>query len=223
MTPTATLTCIRLNPGHPAVRRDLADRVQLHKTLMRLAPGTPSPHPRRDAGLLFRLDTDHDQPTLLVQTTQPPNLTGLPAHYGTLLAARDLTPVLHTLTAGQHVRYRITAAPVRHLPGAPCGRRPDGRLLRHRGTPSALHGHDAALWWQRRAGQSGLALTDISLTPRTFERSPHTPHQPGLHHQLIQFDGHARITDPRLLAQSICRGIGRAQSYGAGLLSLAPA
>nr|WP_248297586.1 type I-E CRISPR-associated protein Cas6/Cse3/CasE [Streptomyces sp. S1D4-11] len=59
--------------------------------------------------------------------------------------------------------------------------------------------------------------------PRTFERSPHTPHRPGLDHQLIQFDGHARITDAHLLAQSICRGIGRAQSYGAGLLSLAPA
>ncbi|MFH8394308.1 type I-E CRISPR-associated protein Cas6/Cse3/CasE [Streptomyces sp. NPDC018036] len=223
MTPTATLTRIRLNTAHHAVRRDLADRVQLHKTLMRLTTGIPSPHPRRDAGLLFRLDTDHDQPTLLVQTTQPPNLAGLPDRYGTLVAARDLSPLLHALTPGRHVRYRITAVPVRHLPGSPCGRRPDGSLLRRRGTPTALHGHEAAQWWQRRASQSGLALTSISLTPRTFERSPHAPYRPGLDHRLIQFDGHARITDAHLLAQSICRGIGRAQSYGAGLLSLAPA
>lgn len=222
MTPTATLTRLRLNPESPAVRRDLADRIQLHKTLMRLTPGTPSPHPRRDAGLLFRLETDRDGPCLLIQTTQPPRLTGLPAHYGTAQTS-DLTPLLGALTPGLPVRYRITAAPVRHIPGPCYGRRPDGTLLRRRGTPTALHGPDAARWWQRKASHSGLALTDISLTPQAFERSPYTPHQPGLAHQLIQFDGHARITDARLLAQSICRGIGRAQSYGAGLLSLAPA
>ncbi|WP_449338784.1 type I-E CRISPR-associated protein Cas6/Cse3/CasE [Streptomyces chartreusis] len=58
--------------------------------------------------------------------------------------------------------------------------------------------------------------------PASLRTLPAHPHRPGPDHQLIQFDGHARITDARLLAQSICRGIGRAQSYGAGLLSLAP-
>ncbi|KUL27364.1 type I-E CRISPR-associated protein Cas6/Cse3/CasE [Streptomyces regalis] len=222
MTLTATLTRIRLNPASRAVRRDLADRVQLHKTLMRLTPGTPSPHPRRDAGLLFRLETDPDEPTLLVQTTRPPNLAGLPAHYGTT-ATRDLTPVLAALQPGRRVRYRITATPVRHTPGTPYGQRLDGTVLRRRGIPTALDGTAAAAWWQRRAGQAGLDLDDITLTPRTFELSTLSARLPGLDHHLIRFDGHARITDARLLAEAVCRGIGRAQSYGAGLLSLAPA
>ncbi|MFF3589013.1 type I-E CRISPR-associated protein Cas6/Cse3/CasE [Streptomyces sp. NPDC002387] len=222
MTPTATLTRIRLNPASQSVRRDLADRVQLHKTLMRLTPGTPSPHPRQDAGLLFRLDPDARQPTLLVQTTQPPNLAGLPARYGTT-ETRDLTPMLSALQPGLHVRYRITAAPVRRSPGTPYGKRPDGTLLRTRGKPTALHGTDALAWWQHRATTAGLTLEETTLTPCTFERPPRSTRPPGLHHYLTQFDGHAHITDARLLAHAVCRGIGRAQSYGAGLLSLAPA
>ncbi|WP_406165161.1 type I-E CRISPR-associated protein Cas6/Cse3/CasE [Streptomyces canus] len=222
MTPTATLTRLRLNLDSRAVRRDLADRIQLHKTLMRLAPGIPSPHPRRDAGLLFRLETDRDEPCLLIQTTQPPRLDGLPASYGTARTS-DLTPLLGALTPGLPVRYRITAAPVRHLPGPCYGQRPDGTLLRRRGTPTALHGPAAALWWQRRAAAAGLAVDDATLTPRPFERSPRSAYPRGLHHHLVQIDGLARITDARLLADAVCCGIGRAQSYGAGLLSLAPA
>jgi len=222
MTPTATLTRLRLNPASQAVRRDLADRIQLHKTLMRLTPGTPSPHPRRAAGLLFRLESDRDEPTLTIQTTRPPRLNGLPARYGSA-ETRDLTPLLGALQPGQRVCYRITAAPVRHIPGAPYDRRADGTVLRQRGTPTALTGHDAAAWWQRRAAAAGLAVDDATLTPRPFERSPRFAHPPGLHHRLIEFNGHARVTDARLLADAVCRGIGRAQAYGAGLLSLAPA
>jgi CRISPR system Cascade subunit CasE len=121
------------------------------------------------------------------------------------------------------VRYRITASPVTHAPGQPYGRSPDGKVLRERGTPTALHGPHALAWWQRRAAGAGLAVEEATLTPRVFERPPLSKRPPGLHHSLIQFDGLARVTDAHLLAVSVCRGIGRAQSYGAGLLSLAPA
>ncbi|RSN68457.1 type I-E CRISPR-associated protein Cas6/Cse3/CasE, partial [Streptomyces sp. WAC 05379] len=42
-------------------------------------------------------------------------------------------------------------------------------------------------------------------------------------HRLLQFDGTAHITDPDALTDALLTGIGRAKSYGAGLLSLAPA
>ncbi|MEU6091034.1 type I-E CRISPR-associated protein Cas6/Cse3/CasE, partial [Streptomyces sp. NPDC047085] len=175
MTPTATLTRIHLNLAERTVRRDLADRNQLHKTLMRLTPGTPSPHPRRDAGLLFRLDPDAHQPTLLIQSTQPPRLHRLPTRYGTA-ETRDLTPMFNALQPGLRLRYRITAAPVRCVPGPAYGQRPDGTLLRRRGTPTPLHGEEALAWWQRRATGAGLDLEDASLTPCTFECPPRSAH-----------------------------------------------
>ncbi|MGI5041579.1 type I-E CRISPR-associated protein Cas6/Cse3/CasE [Streptomyces sp. JAC128] len=40
---------------------------------------------------------------------------------------------------------------------------------------------------------------------------------------MTQFDGFARITDTGLLTHALKNGIGRAKTYGAGLLSLVPA
>ncbi|MEU6093100.1 type I-E CRISPR-associated protein Cas6/Cse3/CasE [Streptomyces sp. NPDC047085] len=68
---------------------------------------------------------------------------------------------------------------------------------------------------QRRATGAGLDLEDASLTPCTFECPPRSAHPDAPYHRLTQFDGHARITDPAALTAAICRGIGRAQSYGA--------
>ncbi|WP_329392086.1 type I-E CRISPR-associated protein Cas6/Cse3/CasE [Streptomyces sp. NBC_01716] len=45
-----TLTRIVLNPRHRAVRNDLADSRQLHKTLMRLVPDNLGPSPAPPPG-----------------------------------------------------------------------------------------------------------------------------------------------------------------------------
>jgi CRISPR system Cascade subunit CasE len=44
-----------------------------------------------------------------------------------------------------------------------------------------------------------------------------------MRHSLVRYDGTGLITDPEALTQALVAGIGRAKSYGAGLLSLAPA
>ncbi|MEU6964990.1 type I-E CRISPR-associated protein Cas6/Cse3/CasE [Streptomyces chrestomyceticus] len=215
---TAILTQILPNLRYPAVRRDLADYPALHHTLMRLVPDGLGPHPRQRAGLLFRLETDARQPVLLIQTTLAPALERLPRGYSPA-RTRDLTPLLNTLTPGRQVRYRITANPSvrRHLPppGIPT---PPGPPPRH-GTVTALHGEDAAAWWRRRATGAGLTLLTLTMHGRPFRRTD----GPGPYHRLVQYDGTARITDPALLADALCTGIGKAKPYGAGLLSLAPA
>lgn len=218
--PAATLTRIRLNLAHRAVRRDLADHPGLHKTLMRLVPGHHGPHPRRQAGLLFRLEPEPAAPTLMIQTTRPPDLTALPAGYGTA-QTRDLAPLLRALQEGHRVHYRITASPCASRPGPLIGHRPDGKPLHARGKPTALKGADAIAWWQRRAARAGLTIHSTTLTPRSFARRDRNT--PGPYHHLTQFDGAATITDPHALADALCTGIGRGQAYGAGLLSLAPA
>lgn len=210
MSAQLTLTRIRLNRHSPAVRRDLASAVDLHKTLMRLIPDELGHQARRTAGLLFRLE-HAPTPTLLIQTHSPPALARLPARYGTA-DTHDLTALLHTaLTPGRLVRYRITAnASVRrHDPTLPSGSK-----------VTALRGDDALAWWQRRAAQAGLTLHTATATPRTF---PRATREDGPYHALTQFDGTAHITDSHLLQHALSTGIGKGKAYGAGLLSLAPA
>ncbi|MFJ8932125.1 type I-E CRISPR-associated protein Cas6/Cse3/CasE [Streptomyces sp. NPDC102364] len=211
------LTRLHLDPHHPAARRDLADRDQLHKTLMCLAGHPAGPTPRRSAGLLFRLETDTPTPTVLVQSSVPPQPHRLPSGYASV-QTHDTTGLLTHLAPGQPVHYRITASPVRNRPGTPIGVRDDGRLLRARGRPTPLHGDEALAWWQRQADQAGLALHTAALTSQPF-----ITRQRAVRHHLIQFDGHAHIHDTTALTHALHHGIGRAKSYGAGLLSLAPA
>lgn len=225
---TATLTRIRLNRRSQAVRRDLADAVSLHKSVMLLAPDDLGENPRQQAGLLFRLEdaTDDAPPTLLVQSHQPPDLTRLPHRYGTA-ETRPLHPMLQALAPGRPVRYRITAnasAARRVLDGHQPVHNKHGRKT------VALYGDDALAWWQRRAHQAGLTLATTAITPARFPRKRRRAgepgeqtHQPGPVHVLTRFDGLATITDPDQLRHALLTGIGRAKPYGAGLLTLAPA
>lgn len=210
----ATLTRIVLNRSHPATRNDLRDRVNLHKTLMRLLEAPTGPTPRKSGGLLFRLEPGPD-PLLLVQTAQSPQLDGLPAGYGTA-ATRDLTPLLAALTPGLNVMYRITAAATASVPSAPKA----GDQRRARGTDVLLEGPEAIVWWQRRAAAAGLGLTGpVTAAPQPFA----SPNRPAPFYKLTQFDGTATITDPDALNIALREGIGKAKAYGAGLLTLMPA
>ncbi|MFN1193177.1 type I-E CRISPR-associated protein Cas6/Cse3/CasE [[Kitasatospora] papulosa] len=212
-----SLTRIALDPHHAAARADLADVDSLHKTLMRLTPDHTGPAPRAAAGLLFRTEPGPD-PILLVQTAHAPDLTALPTSYGTARTI-DLTPLMNSLTPGRTMRYRITAAPtVARSAGNPTRHPTTGK---RRGKITHLTGDDAIAWWQRRAMAVGLEPVTVSSLPRPFPRARSTRSSP--YFTLTQFDGVAHITDNGLLTHALKNGIGRAKSYGAGLLSLAPA
>ncbi|MGW0939726.1 type I-E CRISPR-associated protein Cas6/Cse3/CasE [Streptomyces sp. NPDC002666] len=212
-----SLTRIVLDPHDTAVRADLADVDSLHKTLMRLVPDLNGPTPRATTGLLFRTEPGPD-PTLLVQMAHTPDLTALPTNYGTAQTL-DLTPLLNSLTPGRTMRYRITAAPtIARSAGNPTHHPVTGK---RRGKITHLTGDDALAWWQHRATATGLEPLTLSGLPRPFPRTRYARSAP--YFTLTQFDGLARITDTSLLTHALTNGIGRAKSYGAGLLSLAPA
>ncbi|MFC9948893.1 type I-E CRISPR-associated protein Cas6/Cse3/CasE [Streptomyces pratensis] len=212
-----SLTRITLDPDNAAARADLADVDNLHKTLMRLVPDDNGPTPRATAGLLFRTEPGPD-PILLVQTAHTPDLTALPTNYGTAQTL-DLTPLLNSLTPGRTMHYRITAAPtVARSAGTPTRHPVTGK---RRGKITHLTGDDAVTWWQRRATAIGLEPVTVSSLPRPFPRARIARSAP--YFTLTQFDGYARITDTGLVTHALKNGIGRAKSYGAGLLSLAPA
>ncbi|KOU11249.1 CRISPR-associated protein Cse3 [Streptomyces sp. NRRL F-4711] len=213
MSRRAALARIRLNPQSRAVQRDLSNATDMHRTLMRMVPDGLGDSPRQAAGLLYRLDVTDNFATLLVQAaTLAP--TRLPDDYGHT-DVKDLTPVFNALQEGLAVRYRIVVNPVKteRLPLENKGQR---------GKRIALTGPDADQWWAHRAHEAGLHLTSALPTPVAAVHGRGNKASAARHH-LVRYDGTATVTDPDALAEAVLVGIGRAKSYGAGLLSLARA
>ncbi|MET8679999.1 type I-E CRISPR-associated protein Cas6/Cse3/CasE [Streptomyces sp. NPDC004647] len=214
MTPVATLARIQLNPLSRTVQRDLRDAVQVHKTLMKLLPDNLGDTPRKDTGLLYRLDETDESSTLIVQSRTPLDATRLPADYGQI-DVKDLAPMFGALRKGLAVRYRIVLNPVKRE-RLPLDRKNErGRII-------PLNGPDADQWWNRRAADAGLHLHTLLPTPISPAR-PRTKNAPPIRHSLLRYDGTATVTDPHTLTEAVLTGIGRGKPYGAGLLSLAPA
>ncbi|MFJ5094007.1 type I-E CRISPR-associated protein Cas6/Cse3/CasE [Streptomyces sp. NPDC088557] len=220
-TTTAWLTRLRLNPAARAVQHDLKDAAALHRRVMTLGPDGLGDSPRARSGLLFRLDHDAPgAPTLLVQSRTAPDLRRLPTGYAQA-QSRDLTPLLDALRPGLTVHYRLLGNAVKR-----CGpRSTEGRWKQ----AIALHGPDAEQWWANQATRAGLALHTLQADTPDSLTAWHGPartlraERTAVHHKGTRFDGTATIQDPEVLRHALLHGIGRAKSYGCGLLSLAPA
>ncbi|MEU4413343.1 type I-E CRISPR-associated protein Cas6/Cse3/CasE [Nocardia salmonicida] len=206
---TLWLTRIQLNLRDRTVRRDLANAVDLHRTMMSMMPDDLGDNARQQTGLLYRLDETPIATQLLIQSQHAPNLTALPTGYGEA-ATRSLDQLLDSLTAGAQVRYRLVGNPTKRTPR---GHERPGKIL-------ALHGPDADQWWVQRAHNSGLAVNTLSATALADIRGRKDRATSQVRHAATRFDGTATIADVPELRNAITRGIGRGKSYGCGLLSL---
>lgn len=212
MSSGAVLARIRLNPHSRAVQRDLRYATEMHKTIMRMVPDDLGDMPRRDAGLLYRLDEDEHASAILVQSATSLAPDRLPVGYG-IAEVKDLAPMFSVLGKGLIVRYRITVNPVKR-------ERLSLEQKGSRGKVMPLAGEEADRWWTKRAADSGLQLHSALATPLepVVSRA-----KEGIRHSLVRYDGTATVADPEVLTGALLNGIGRGKSYGAGLLSLLPA
>lgn len=208
-----TAWLVRLIPDqrHPRVQQDLVDAVKLHHRVMSMLPDDLGPNARHQAGVLYRLEHTRAGARLLVQTRTQPELDRLPAPYHDA-HTRELDPLLDTLRPGLTVAYRLAANTCKRL-GRHAGPR-EGKAV-------ALTGPDADQWWTTRAPRCGLRLHTVVSRPIPA----HSGWREGtgrLRHAVTQFDGIATIADPTPLREALLGGVGRARSYGCGLLSIAP-
>ncbi|MBO0804248.1 MAG: type I-E CRISPR-associated protein Cas6/Cse3/CasE [Nocardiopsaceae bacterium] len=186
-------------------RRDLGNAAEMHRTIMKLVPDSLSDEPRREAGVLYRIEETRRGPQIIVQTQVKPDPARLPAGYGPPMV-RNLDPLLAWLQPGTLIRYRLTA----------------NTCLRKSATKEVvpLRGADAENWWITRAPAAGIELQ--SLTSRSPGDAVGRKPGQAVRHALTQFDGVAAVTDPTALTAAIITGIGRGKSHGCGLLSIAP-
>lgn len=193
----------------------------LHQDLMRLAPHDLGESPRQQAGLLYRAEHTNQGLQVLAQLASEPHIGRLAEDFATQVQQRHLTPLLDKLSAGMRVRYRIDAnATKRHLANK-----------EKRGKLANLHGTEADLWWLRKSGEAGLHPLQLNSTPlndttgQPSDRQHPKTSKPEealktAQHGVTRFEGFGIVTDPDKLREAVKSGIGRARTYGCGLLSL---
>ncbi|MCC6227323.1 MAG: type I-E CRISPR-associated protein Cas6/Cse3/CasE [Microthrixaceae bacterium] len=205
---TATLTRIRVNPRHRDARRDLANAVELHRSIMGLFDDTGG-DARQRFGVLYRLDNDPSGPTLLVQSRARPDIEKLPTGYGEA-ATVDLARLLDHLDFCGSVRYRLLLNATKKPAQGP-----------HKGKRIALGRGDTAQWWRARANTIGLQLVSEPIMTATLVTG-RDPHDGRITVRAWRLDGAAVVQQPQPLREALLDGVGRAKAYGCGLLSLAP-
>lgn len=215
---TTWLSVLIPDPRRPQAAADLADANRLHRRIMDLFPSGLGAQPRQEGGVLFRVDENPRGASVLLQSSIEPDAGRLPDGYGQL-RARTLDPLLDALRPGLPVRYRLVANATRKLGH----NTKQGEPL----TIVPLYGVDAEQWWSRKALEAGLevrVLSMNSLPPALGKRTSGrgAGHSPVLHAR-TRFEGIAQVADEDRLRTVLLSGVGRAKSYGCGLLTIAPA
>lgn len=198
------------NPVNAEYRAD-----DLHKTVMSLYGPPPADGIARavDKGILWRLETPHEEePYLLIQSQEPPTPEARSLPHVRVIPVRG---AFARLTEGARVAYRIrqSGRGTRSLPAAG---QPRGKKQTFALTPT-----QAADTWQQRATRAGLDLDHATTSATRIDRKPHRRPQPQPARWVTdQFEGEATITDSAALASAIRTGIGPLKAWGCGLMTV---
>lgn len=237
-----------LNPLSRAVRADIADVEDLHRTIMRAFPDGAGPHPRQAHGVLFRVDeaVQRGRFVLLVQSATRPDFTRLPEGYFLDIqadlgfdepssienpAVREVGGERARIGAGDRFRFRLRANPTRRIDtkSGEDGKRRNGKRVELRDGASRLD------WLRRKAMAGGFELCgaedgagagDVSVVEErklTDRRARASDKRQGLTLAPVLFEGRLRVTDADRFREALAAGIGPAKAYGFGLLSIARA
>ena len=216
------LSKIELNRNAHAVRRDLGDCHQLHKTVMCGFPDRPkisdqkNNECRKEWQILYRLEGT----TLLVQSGIEPNWDCLPTGYY-IEGVKELD--FQGLQPGDLLKFRLVANPVKQLTkdrtdeNGQVMLKPDGSKKPQKKTLRRLitKQEDQIEWLQNKL--KGTRLRECYMAaPGKIKRQGRKAAI-----QTIQFDGVLEVTIPSDFLDVLGDGVGRGRSYGCGLVSIA--
>lgn len=210
----------RLCMAFPSTARIAADEHFLHPfTPGDFADGHVHIARTAEAGFLYRVDPRPPaRAVILVQSAIEPDWNYAFKNACHLLAATPrVRPWNPAFTAGQRLRFRLRANPVRRArPVAP--ERPGPRVP----VPPTPEGLRA--WLERRAPGLGFSLDESTIaTPGYIYWSKSSAKGEGVRLRSVLYEGALTVLDPHAFRNAIESGIGPAKAFGFGLLSIAPA
>lgn len=158
-----------------------------------------SESPRALEGILFRVEPEVASGRVLVQSGSRPALSDV--------RVSELSPLLQSLSGGMQVRFRLRANAVRTV-----NHTTDGVTRRHRALVGA---GDLPKWLAAKV--PGLTFDESQLRVTTsYTKFGSTPLY------VADFAGRATIADVASTCEALTQGVGKARSYGCGLLSVVP-
>ncbi|MBW3084716.1 CRISPR-associated endoribonuclease Cse3 [Austwickia sp. TVS 96-490-7B] len=216
------LTRFPINVARRGARHLLVSQQRMHAAVLASFP-PDGDLPRA----LWRVDSGDHRTDLFIMSPSRPDLThlveqaGWPSLPDMTWNTADYLPFLERLEAGQRWAFRLTANPVRSVP-VPGGSR--GQVKAH---VAVAHQQK---WLLSRTDQLGFTVPNgphgqpqvVVKDRRTarFERR-HAESGRDVTVAMATFDGVLDVTDAGRLRQALTHGVGRAKSYGCGLLTLA--
>lgn len=197
------LSKLTLNLRSKDARRDLADRYELHRTVMSAFPQTLNAEER----VLYRVEEWERQPhaTLLVQSQDVPSWQAVEQLQGGdyLLDEPNMRPVKAIAQTGQRLQFRLQANPTFKR---------DGK--RH----AIYKEEDLLLWLGRKAEQHGFSIDPLGIKVVKIGKKYGKGNQQVWH--AVQFDGVLKIENHAVFLEALVSGIGSAKAFGFGLLSV---
>ena len=237
------LSRLVLNPRSRAVRHDLADCHELHRTIMSAFPDLDgSEEVRARLTVLYRVDSSKQELIVLVQSEAYPDWSRLDSPdareaYLTEHKTGEVKELWDGLRAGQVLRFRLAANPTRrvHADHAASDRLAGKRVglyqeadqiewLKRQGERSGFQVFGVRV--RDRNGESMPAIADVAVMPRprvTGRRRAGGNGGPRrqLTFHAVTYEGLLRVADPDAFRQALKQGIGSGKAYGFGLLSIA--
>ncbi len=218
------LTRMQINPRRRGAQPLLASPHAMHAAVL---AGFPDARPTEEGRVLWRLDTyDNNRVLLFVASPETPDFTHIAEQAGWPTTetwhTRPYDPFLRSLRTGQRWQFRLTANPVRS--GRKAGwadTKPIGHVTVKQQEQWLID--RTPTWGFRLVGARDDApasdAVDLAVTNRATRRFRRNDGQVTI--VTVTFDGQLEIIDPDAIRRTLTRGVGRAKSYGCGLLTLA--
>jgi len=163
---------------------------------------------------LWRLDSLSGNLYLLIVSETVPNFTSLASQLcepGEIGQTKEYDSFLTSIQNGQSLRFRLRGNTVYSVP---MGKDKRGKVVPH---VSEAHKKQ---WLVQKSEKHGFALNDFAITEMGQQRFYRNGKQKPVELSHATFEGTLTVTDAELFKSALVLGIGRAKSYGCGLMTV---